>query len=532
MKKNKYFVLILLMSVALIGIILVQSLWIKTTIDNNERQFSINVNQALKSVVEKIKDREMRDYIAVYQKLIDSIGEPKESQLTSVFQYINRNQNTNQTFVYSQGILEEDYNITASLLEPANNDSTSILDYKSLKTTTIIDDAFDIEMQKMSSIERLQRVEKMSLIDRAKYESVFSDLANLKPIHKRVTNIELELLLQREFKLRDLDLDFDYRIFDNDLATKVGSDRYTNLENIERYSMPLFQNDKGESSFSLVVGFPNRISYIRSSISFLIILSILFTLIIIISFSVTIFSSIKQKNISEMKTDFINNMTHEFKTPIATIDLAINAVKNEKVQNNFELVKKYLNVIAEENKRMNFQVENVLKISQLENKKIDLNKEIVNIHVVIDKSIKSVDLLLKNSGGSILRDYSDNLPKILLAKSEMLNVFVNILENSIKYSINNPEINIKTSLKKNKIIISISDKGIGMSKIVKSKIFDNFYRQTKGNIHNVKGHGLGLSYVKKIIDLHGGMISVDSELNVGTTFNIVLDINEEKYTLS
>ena len=109
MKKNKYFPLILLMSVALIGIILVQSFWIKTTIDNNERQFSINVNQALKSVTETIKDREMRDYIAVYQKLIDSIGEPKESQLTSVFQYINRNQNTNQTFVYSHGILEEDY---------------------------------------------------------------------------------------------------------------------------------------------------------------------------------------------------------------------------------------------------------------------------------------------------------------------------------------------------------------------------------------------------------------------------------------
>jgi signal transduction histidine kinase len=233
-----------------------------------------------------------------------------------------------------------------------------------------------------------------------------------------------------------------------------------------------------------------------------------------------------------MKTDFINNMTHEFKTPIATIDLAINAVKNKKVKNNFELVKKYLDVIGEENKRMNFQVENVLKISQLENKKIDLNKEIVNIHTVIDKSIKSVDLLLKNSGGSIFRDYSDNLPKILLAKSEMLNVFVNILENSIKYSFNSPDINIKTSIKKNKVIISISDKGIGMSKIVKSKIFDNFYRQTKGNIHNVKGHGLGLSYVKKIIDLHGGMISVDSELNVGTTFNIVLDINEEKYTLS
>ena len=127
-----------------------------------------------------------------------------------------------------------------------------------------------------------------------------------------------------------------------------------------------------------------------------------------------------------------NNMTHEFKTPIATIDLAINAVKNEKVQNNPRLVKKYLNVIGEENKRMNFQVENVLKMSQLENKKIDLNKEIINIHSLIDKSIKSVDLLLKNSNGSIVRDYSVNLPEILVAKSEMVNVFVNFLEYSIK----------------------------------------------------------------------------------------------------
>ena len=205
----------------------------------------------------------------------------------------------------------------------------------------------------MSSIERLQRVEKMSLIDRAKYESVFSDLAKLKPIHKRVNNVEIELLLQRELRERDLDLDYDYRVFDGELATKVGSDRYTNLEGIEKFSMPLFANDKGETNFSLVIGFPNRVSYLRSSISFLIILSIVFTLVIIISFVSTILSSIRQKNISEMKTDFINNMTHEFKTPIATIDLALNAVKNEKVKKDNTLVDKYLSIIKEENKTEN-----------------------------------------------------------------------------------------------------------------------------------------------------------------------------------
>ena len=275
MKKISFSLLIFLMTAALIGIILVQSFWIKTTIDTKERQFSLNVNQALKSVADDIKSREMSDYLAVYQKLIDSIGSPKESQLTSVFQYVDRNQNTNKTYIYSQGILEDDYNITSNLIEPISDDSLSIIDYTKLKTTTIIDDAFDREMQNMSSIERLQRVEKMSLIDQAKYSSIFSDLAALKPIHKRVSNVEIELLLQKEFKDRDLDLDFDYRVFNGELATKVGSDRYTNLEGLDKYSMPLFDDDEGISEYSLVVGFPNSTHYLRSSISYLIILSVL-----------------------------------------------------------------------------------------------------------------------------------------------------------------------------------------------------------------------------------------------------------------
>ena len=466
----------------------------------------------------------MRDYLAVYQKLIDSIGEPQESQLTSVFQYINRNQNTNQTFVYSHGILEEDYNITSSLLESQSSDTTNIKDYKSLKTTTIIDDAFDREMQNMSSIERLQRVEKMSLIDRAKYESVFSDLAKLKPIHKRVNNVEIELLLQRELRERDLDLDYDYRVFDGELATKVGSDRYTNLEGVEKFSMPLFANNKGETNFSLVIGFPNRVSYLRSSISFLIILSIVFTLVIIISFVSTILSSIRQKNISEMKTDFINNMTHEFKTPIATIDLALNAVKNEKVKKDNTLVDKYLSIIKEENKRMNLQVENVLKISQLENKNILLNKTKTNINDIILKSVASVKLLLDEKNGSIDLKLCKNIIEFEFSFDEMINVFINILDNSIKYSKEEPKIHIESFMDLNLIKVKITDNGIGMSTKVKNKIFENFYRETKGNIHNVKGHGLGLSYVKKIVDLHGGTISVSSDLNKGTSFTLSFNV--------
>ena len=524
MKKISFSLLIFFMTISLIGIIFVQSFWIKTTIDNKERQFSLNVNQALKSVTDDIKSREMSDYLAVYQKLMDSISDPQESQLSSVFQYIDINKNSNKTYIYSQGILEDDYNITANLIEPESNDSTSILDYTKIKNTTIIDDAFDREMQNMSSIERLQRVEKMSIIDQAKYSSIFSDLANLKPIHKRVTNIEIELLLQREFKDRDLDLDFDYRVFSNDLATKVGSDRYSNLEGLKKYSMPLFVNEEDISNYSLVVGFPNRTSFIRSSISYLIILSVFFILIIIISFYITILNSIKQKNISEMKTDFINNMTHEFKTPIATIDLALSAIKNEKIKDNENLTEKYLNMINQENKRMNKQVENVLKISQLDRNEIILSKKEYDIHKVIEEARERVTLLLKTRNGHINLNLNAKYSKIKLSFDDMTNVFINIIENAIKYSTNNPEISIESSNKNNKLYISLSDKGMGMSNKLKSKIFDKFYRVPQGNIHNVKGHGLGLSFVKKIIDLHNGTISVESKIGKGTQFVIIFNL--------
>tara|TARA_Y100001958_G_C21040538_1_gene410307 strand:- start:125 stop:838 length:714 start_codon:yes stop_codon:yes gene_type:complete len=237
-----------------------------------------------------------------------------------------------------------------------------------------------------------------------------------------------------------------------------------------------------------------------------------------------VLNSIKQKNISEMKTDFINNMTHEFKTPIATIDLALNAIKNEKVKQDEKLKNKYLNVINEENKRMNKQVENVLKISQLDKNKITLIKKENDLHKVINEAAERISLLLKTKDGSINFNYNADKSIIDLSFEDLTNVFVNIFENSIKYSTKEPKIDVKTINENSDIIICISDNGMGMSNRVKSKIFDEFYRVSQGDVHNVKGHGLGLSFVKKIIDLHNGTISVSSELGKGSEFKIIFKI--------
>ena len=524
MNKKIFFPLIVIMSIALLGIILVQAFWIKTTLDNKEEQFSLNINLALKSVSEQIQSRELRDYLAVYQKLVDSIGSPKESQLTAVFKYVDRNENTNQTYIYSHGILEEDYNISAKLFESESEDSSSILEYKGIKTTTIIDEAFDREMKNMSSIERLQRVERLSLMDKAKYASVFMELAALKPIHRRLTNIELELLLQRELRDRNIEIIFQYRVFNGDLATKVGSDNYTNLEGLKKYKSPLFVNEKGNSDFELVIAFPERRTFLRSSLTTLILLSLLFTITIIITFTSTIYQVLRQKKVSEMKSDFINNMTHEFKTPIATIKLALDAIKNKKVQNDLNKRDKYLRMIRDENDRMNFQVENVLRISQLDRKENIIKKSICNLNNIISESLAHLDLLLKNRNVQVKIDFLALSNEVNISKDDFINVFVNILENAIKYSNEKPEIKIITENNMDSIIVKIIDNGMGMNSKVKEKIFDKFYRETKGNVHDVKGHGLGLSYVKKIIDLHNGMIYVDSELGKGSAFVISLPL--------
>jgi two-component system phosphate regulon sensor histidine kinase PhoR len=291
---------------------------------------------------------------------------------------------------------------------------------------------------------------------------------------------------------------------------------------LKKYESPLFVNEKGDSDFELVIAFPERKSYLRSSLNNLILLSLLFTLTIIITFSSTIYHFLRQKKVNEIKSDFINNMSHEFKTPIATIKLALDAINNDKIQNDLDKRKKYLKMIKEENDRMNSQVENVLRISQLERKENILRKSKHDIHDIIKSSVSHLDLLFKEKNVILSKDFSSNYSNLNISKESFFNVFVNILENAIKYSDFNPKINIKTSDLNETISIEINDNGIGMNSNVKDKIFEKFYRETKGNVHNIKGHGLGLSYVKKIIDLHNGTIYVDSEIGIGSTFTINL----------
>ena len=354
------------------------------------------------------------------------------------------------------------------------------------------------------------------------FETAYNDLSKRNPIEDRIGDLDkFEEVLEGNFNKMDIKLDFEYAIFNEENLTKIASKGFK--IDAPYYSSLIFKDENDLSNYSLKVNFPGRTPFLLSSLISVIVTSVIFTSIIIIAYITTILLLLRQRQISQIKTDFINNMTHEFKTPIATINLALSAIKNPKTIVNKQKVKKYLQMINDENNRMHDQVENVLMISHLERNELNIEKSKQDINEIIDLAISHLSLIIENKNGKIITEKDALNYKVIGNETHLINVFVNILDNAIKYNENFPEITVKTKNINNKILVEIIDNGIGMSKAVQSKIFDKFYRKQTGDLHDVKGHGLGLAYVKKIINFHNGNISVDSVINQGSTFTIQLN---------
>ncbi|HUH26472.1 MAG TPA: HAMP domain-containing sensor histidine kinase, partial [Flavobacterium sp.] len=316
---------------------------------------------------------------------------------------------------------------------------------------------------------------------------------------------------------------FEYAVFNNGLATSIKSDHFVFKEN-NTYSVPILTNVENHSSYQLYVSFPQKSKFLVSDLLPFILISLLFTVVIIAAYYSAIRQLITQRQISEIKNDFINNMTHEFKTPIATINLALDAINNPKIINDAEKVMRYTQMIRDENKRMHAQIENILRISKLEKKELDISKEKTELTEVLDVAIDHVMLLIEDREGSLRTHFSAQRDTVLVNPNYFTSVFVNILDNAIKYSPNAPIIDIYTENIKDTIVIKIKDQGAGMSKAATKKIFDKFYREHTGDLHNVKGHGLGLAYVKQIVDDHNAQVYVESEKGKGSTFIIKIPL--------
>jgi two-component system phosphate regulon sensor histidine kinase PhoR len=524
---NKLFfrLLVLLMSLSLIGIILVQVYWFNTSFKNNEEQFRFHVKQVIGNVANKLEKEEAYSFIDKYKKLKDSIGkEPQKSDFLE-FGYYQRDSRTNETIIYSNNIISEDYNISSSFFDK-KIDSLKLKNFSSKRVTEVYNNA-NIDnsnvQHKVAPDVKTQKNVKLDILDNAQFEIFFKDIAAAKPLQERVTKEGLQKLLYNELNEYGVKTPFQFAIYSNGLATKIQSDKFRYEKN-DTYTIPIFTDNEGNNKYQLLVCFPHKEKFLFSDLVGITILSIVFTLIIIIAYSSALNQLIRQRQISEIKTDFINNMTHEFKTPIATINLALDAIKNPKVIADTEKVYRYLQMIRDENKRMHAQVENVLRISKLEKKELEINKESNNVHDIIEEAIEHVNLIIEDREGTITTHFNASRTTVLLNDVHFTNVIVNVLDNAIKYSPEAPVIDIYTENVKDFVIIKVKDHGAGMSKVAQKRIFEKFYREHTGDLHNVKGHGLGLAYVKRIIDDHNGQIFVESEKGKGSTFIIKIPL--------
>jgi two-component system phosphate regulon sensor histidine kinase PhoR len=288
-------------------------------------------------------------------------------------------------------------------------------------------------------------------------------------------------------------------------------------------SVELSPDDALRSHEALFLSVKEDKNAVIREMSWMIIASIVFTTIIILAFAVTVRTLFNQKKLSEIKSDFINNMTHELKTPLATISLAIDALTNEKVIHDTDKIKTYSSMIKEENKRMNKQVEKILQAARLEKEEIKLSKVELDAHQVISKVADNILLQIQEKNGTLALKLRASNPVIEADEVHFSNIIFNLLDNAMKYSNDAPHIEVQTLNTGNGMLsIKIKDNGIGMDKETQSRIFEKFYRAHTGNLHNVKGFGLGLSYVKAIVDAHNGKIKVESVLGKGSTFTLIL----------
>ena len=525
MNKSRFRLLVFLMSLSLIGIIVVQLYWITTSLNKNEEEFKYHVQQVLGNVSDVIKDKELVSFYKQYNKIIDSTGAvPKEEDLKEIYFY-ERNKKTNQTIIYSNILVAENYGISGSFFDKNANSANFDKVISKRKTeiyngNSLNEGNFQLNSQPNITIKKSGS---LSSLDIANFEVVFKDVVAQKPLQQRISYEELQKLLKSELNKYEVKTPFEFGIYSNGLATKVRSDKFK-YDKKTTYGIPVFQDNEGLSQYQLLVSFPQKSKFVFSSLIGITSLSLLFTLVIVLTYSSALNQLIKQKQISEIKTDFINNMTHEFKTPIATINLALDAIKNPRIIDDKEKVQRYLQMIKEENKRMHAQVENVLRISKLEKNELNIPKEPRDISEIIEEAIDHVSLIVEDREGIIHTHLNAQRNTILLNDVHFTNVLVNVLDNAIKYSPNAPIIDVFTENVKDFILIKIQDQGTGMSKVAQKRVFEKFYREHTGDLHNVKGHGLGLAYVKQIVEDHNGQIYVESEKGRGSTFIIKMPL--------
>lgn len=478
MNAQRIRIIIGLMTIALVGVICLQIYWISWNIRLNEEQFDKTIFAALNRVGDKLQ---------YYEN-------------ASVIEAVNAARNTSDEHVRN----------AARYLE--SNGFAARAKADSLPNPTTPGNSFE---QNATMWE---------------YHKVI-ELVNTKPLAERIHLDMLAQSLREELDSRGIRTPYQYGVYSKARSSfVVVNDHYVVVDNSPQitqggaatlfnspYRVSLFQMDM-ESPGYLSLYFPNRTSLLLAPVWRTLSLSVIFTGIILFCFWYTVRVIFRQKKLSEMKNDFINNMTHEFKTPIATISLAADSIGSPMVVTQPDKIKRFVDIIRQENRRMNSQVERVLQMALIDKKDFELKLGALNLHEVIQQAVNNFSLQVEKREGALKTDFQSERPVIEGDATHIASIIHNLLDNANKYSPEKPEITVLTRDVPLGVEVTIQDKGIGINKEVRKYIFDKFYRVHTGNIHDVKGFGLGLSYVKAIMTAHKGLVDVRSEPGKGSSF--------------
>lgn len=501
MNKNSVVLLGFVMGLAILSLILVQFYWINNAFHVKEKQFDQIILQALNELAIKLEQEETYNLLAdeVYSDFQDSV----------LFQSMN---------LYLDTILNSKNEVSS---HSSNNNAPSKQESSSLLNDTLAQPTFSL-----SNTPQISRANEKQLIEKRKYlNKVLQRMFSSTPdIAKRVTPDEMESILKETLGDYGVDLDFEFMVtrWNNMLAYQSPGFRLIDLSSV--YKVKLYSDDITSQNNFLHIYFPNRRNYIIRSLGLMGIISGILTILIVFTFAFTLYIIFRQKKLSEMKGDFVNNMTHELKTPISTISLASQMLGDSSIPNSSKNYDKISEIILQESKRLGFQVEKVLQMAAIDKGKLSLKNKELDFHEVIESVAGNFLLQIENKGGLLIPSLHAEQTWVSVDSVHMTNVISNLLDNAIKYTDKTPEIYIETKNKDGHILVSVRDNGIGISKSNQGRVFDKFYRVPTGNVHNVKGFGLGLNYVKKIIEAHKGEIFIESEPGEGTIFTFSLPL--------
>ncbi len=510
---NKFIPFIsVLMTISLIVFVVLQFYWIKELYTALNQEFSNKVYSAMESSTQKVAQLEVDKYLnQEYKNFGKNVIAGNGSQPTQTYIQQNTDSANRSTITFQKSIVESQ-NIPIS----RRGDS--------LKLTKLYTDEGILKIKKENTSEPLTAQLSKDINNNTYALREFAKLsASSLPIEKRVDEKTLDSVLTQELKLNGLNTKFGFAVMNNkNELTKITSKIFNEKKNKDSYTYPLFTDSKDRTLYTLALVFPDDDYYLAKNNLPMLLGTIMSLLTILGIYIISINYMMRQKKIAEVKTDFINNMSHEFKTPLATISVATDSLANDKIATNPEKVKYYSGLINQENLRMKKQVENVLNMSKLERNEVKLFLKETDVRSLIKEITESFGLIVAQRNGTLTQEFNTQKYVFKIDEFHFSNALVNLLDNANKYSPENPEITVRTRNEGNWYVIEISDKGMGMDIENRNKIFEKFFREETGNIHNVKGQGLGLSYVKKIIELHKGQISVESAKGKGSTFVVKL----------